>query len=200
MSENLNRFLFDNLRQRTYVFATPQCVVILEIGAGLLSTWCTNADDVRQQGREIGKSLMFADTVAQLDPAMDAEPVSKSILVIDDDVDQVEVLRHRLDSQGYRTISASTGQQGFQLATDNVPDLILLDLRLPDTDGLTVCQRLSDNPLTAPLPVIILSGMERPDIIRRTRSAGSQYYVRKPYDPNVLLVLIENALQSNDDW
>jgi CheY-like chemotaxis protein len=77
--------------------------------------------------------------------------------------------------------------------------LILLDLRLPDLDGFTLCRELVDAPETCDIPVIILSGMERPDIIRRCRAAGSQYFVRKPYDPNALLVLIHEALVGWDD-
>ena len=71
---------------------------------------------------------------------------------------------------------------------------MLLDLQLPDQSGLDVCQELADGPETAGTPVIVLSGMSRPDIIRRSRAAGCQFYVRKPYDPNVLLLLIRQAL------
>lgn len=63
---------------------------------------------------------------------------------------------------------------------------------------LRVCQQLVDNPATCDIPVIILSGMQRPDIIRRSRSAGCRYYVRKPYDPNALLVLIDQAIEESE--
>lgn len=145
-------------------------------------------------------TTIFDHPATQLAPVPETDPSIRSILVIDDDPDQVEVLCYRLRKQGYKTLSAATGAAGLQLAVGQAPDLILLDLRLPDMNGLTVCQQLSDNPQTAALPVIVLSGMERPDIIRSTRFAGSQYYVRKPYDPNVLLVLIQNALRSAGEW
>jgi CheY-like chemotaxis protein len=75
-----------------------------------------------------------------------------------------------------------------------------MDLRLPDADGLDLCQQLDESPSTCGIPVIVLSGMERPDIIRRAREVGCQYYVRKPYDPNALLLLIQHALREADDY
>ena len=73
-------------------------------------------------------------------------------------------------------------------------EMILMDIRLPDVDGLTVCHELNDAPETCDIPIIVLSAMERPDIIRRTRSAGSHFFLRKPYDPNALLMLAEAAM------
>jgi CheY-like chemotaxis protein len=121
------------------------------------------------------------------------------ILIIDDDHAMVEVLALRLSRQGFETITAESGQEGLAIARSELPALILLDLRLPDLDGFTLCRELVDAPETCDIPVIILSGMERPDIIRRCRAAGSQYFVRKPYDPNALLVLIHEALVGWDD-
>ena len=74
----------------------------------------------------------------------------------------------------------------MSIAKDENPHLVLLDVRLPDVDGFVVCEELADDPDTCAIPVIMLSGMERPDIIRRSRAVGSQFYVRKPYDPNAL--------------
>ena len=124
----------------------------------------------------------------------------RTILIVDDDQDQTDVLATRLTRQGFRPISASCGQRGLELAYEHRPDLILLDLRLPDGDGLSVCKQLGDDPATSAIPIIILSGMERPDIIRRSRAAGCQYYVRKPYDPNALLLIIEHSIGQTDDW
>jgi len=125
---------------------------------------------------------------------------SRTILIVDDDEAMVDVLRHRLSSQGYQILTAPNGDEGCRRAITERPDLILLDLRLPDTDGFTVCQRLVDSQQTSLIPVIILSAMERPDIIRRSRAAGCQYFVRKPYDPNALLLLIQHAINEARDW
>jgi CheY-like chemotaxis protein len=124
----------------------------------------------------------------------------RTILIVDDDEVMVEVLTRRLEQQGFVTRAADSGELGMAMARMNRPSLILLDLRLPDVDGFTICQQLVDSPDTCGIPVIILSGMERPDIIRRSRTAGCQYFVRKPYDPNALLVLIEQALNEATRW
>lgn len=142
---------------------------------------------------------MFAEFAPELEPVAVAER-RRSILVVDDDHGQVEALTYRLKQQGYRTFAAESGRYGLEVAMQQRPDLILLDLRLPDADGFDVCGQLNDHPDTCFIPVIIVSGMERPDIIRQSRSAGCQYYVRKPYDPNALLILIEQAIEEADRW
>ena len=143
---------------------------------------------------------MSGSTLAQLEPATDQAERQRTILVVDDDPSQVEVLTIRLKAQGFSTLAANTGKQALSLAIEKRPSLIVLDLQLPDLDGLEICGQLSDDPATCTIPVIILSGMERPDILRRSRAAGCQYYVRKPYDPNALLLLIENALNEPPPW
>lgn len=116
------------------------------------------------------------------------------ILVVDDDPDLVETLEIRLAQQGFATLGAGRCQQAIDLASRQQPDLILLDVRLPDGDGLQVCERLVDAAETCHIPVIVLTGSDRPDIVRQARAAGSRYFVRKPYDPNALLLLIRDCL------
>jgi len=129
----------------------------------------------------------------------DAHP-RRTILIVDDDEALAEVLAYRLTQQGFETLSTGLGKRGLALARSERPDLIILDLRLPDVEGFTVCQELADSPRTCNIPVLILSGMERPDIVRRSRLAGCCYFVRKPYDPNALLVLIRQALAESENW
>jgi DNA-binding response OmpR family regulator len=134
----------------------------------------------------------------QLAVLLEPEPMAicqRSIVIVEDDPTISEVLSVRLERQGFRTCVAGCGQEGLALAKAERPSLVLLDLHLPDVDGFTICRELVDDPATSGIPVIILSGMERPDVIRRSRGAGCQYYVRKPYDPNVLLVLIDQAIR-----
>lgn len=130
----------------------------------------------------------------QADEQIEQDP--RSILIVDDDEDQVFCLTQRLENLGYETHAAHAGRHGLALAQLERPDLIVLDLRLPDMDGLDVCAELADAPETCAIPVIILSGMERPNIVRSSRAAGCKFFVRKPYDPNALLALIEQALEA----
>jgi CheY-like chemotaxis protein len=127
----------------------------------------------------------------------------QTVLIIDDDEVLSDVLSRRLQQQGFDTVTADSGQSGLARARADQPSLILLDLRLPDADGITICQQLADDLDTCSIPVIILTGMERPDILRRCRAAGCHYYLRKPYDPNALLVLIRQAIEDargDDDY
>lgn len=122
------------------------------------------------------------------------EALPTTILAIDDDQDLLVVLAHRLQAQGFEVLTSRDARNGMRLAAERRPHLILLDLQLPDADGLEVCSRLADDEATSAIPIIVISGAEQPDIVRRCRAAGSQYFLRKPYDPNALLTLIRSAL------
>lgn len=124
----------------------------------------------------------------------------RTVLIVDDDEGQTAALAWRLQNQGFDTLTAHTGAAGVELARHESPDVILLDLQLPDADGLELCQQLGDDPATCGTPVIIISGQERMDVVRRARAAGCDYYLRKPYDPSVVLMLIERALDRLGEW
>ena len=143
---------------------------------------------------------MIQDALAQLQPAQSGADRRHSILIVDDDQTQVEVLSHRLEKQGFSTVKAYEGRAGLNKAREHRPDLVLLDVRLPDLDGFTVCEELVDSPETCDIPIIIVSGSDRSDIVRSSRAAGCEFFVRKPYDPNVLLTLIEHALKRGYSW
>lgn len=143
---------------------------------------------------------MFADVLEQAELAPVTADQRPKILIVDDDDALADVLSHRLKQQGFETMTAETGQSGLALARSDQPALIVLDLQLPDIDGFATCEQLADSPETCAIPVIILSGMERPDMLRRCRAAGGQFFVRKPYDPNVLLILIRQAIEETRRW
>jgi CheY-like chemotaxis protein len=140
---------------------------------------------------------MLASIIEQPKTAQSKVTADKrqTILIIDDDEVLSDVLSRRLRQQGFNALYADSGQSGLARARADQPSLILLDLRLPDADGFTICEQLADDLETCSIPVIILSGMERPDILRRCRAAGCLYYLRKPYDPNALLIIIRQAIQ-----
>jgi two-component system cell cycle response regulator len=137
---------------------------------------------------------MTSQLAESLLPAAEEVADRGSILIIDDDETMSEVLAERLKRQCFRVIWATNGRDGLAATHSERPDLVLLDLMLPDVDGLSICQKLADSLETCHIPVIILSGMEGDDVVRRCRAAGSRYFLRKPYDPNALLLLIRDAL------
>ena len=139
-------------------------------------------------------------TSPQAKPAPIVEPSRHSVLIIDDDDTLSEVLCYRLKQQGFATLAAYSGGTGLTKAKAEVPSAIILDLGLPDTDGLTICEQLADAPETSSVPILILSGQEEPGLVRRCRAAGCHYFLRKPYDPNALLVLVRQAICDTGEW
>ena len=130
----------------------------------------------------------------QIQPSPIAARPRHTVLIIDDDDTLAEVLSHRLSQQGFTTHAAYSGSTGLTKAKAEPPSAIILDLGLPDTDGLMVCEQLADSPETCSVPILILSGKEEPGLVRRCRTAGCHYFLRKPYDPNALLVLVRHAI------
>jgi DNA-binding response OmpR family regulator len=127
----------------------------------------------------------------------DESPV---VLIVDDDQSMAEILAYRLRRQGMETLVATRGSQGLDRARTERPSLIVLDLCLPDADGLRICQQLGDATETCAIPVIIVTGVDQPEIIRQCRLAGCRYFLHKPYDPKVLLVLIRQALADQAEY
>lgn len=125
------------------------------------------------------------------------EDIKPKILIIDDDRDQVDVLTYHLTGQGFEVSTAHDASEGFRQLQENCPHLVLLDIDLPDATGLEVCTKICDDPATCQIPVIFVSGAEQPDVLRQARAAGCAYYMRKPYDPNALLVIIKQTLDES---
>lgn len=117
-----------------------------------------------------------------------------TVLIIDDDDTLSEVLAYQLKQQGFSARAAYSGRSGLEKAKAEQPAAILLDLCLPDADGLSICEQLTDSPETCSVPILILSGRDQPGVVRQCRAAGCHYFLRKPYDPNALLVLLRQAI------
>jgi len=109
---------------------------------------------------------------------------AKKILVVDDERDIVALLRHHLSSEGYQVVTAATGDQAIEKALRERPDLITLDVLLPDRHGFEVLQELKSRPETAHIPVIILSVVQDED---SGYQLGAVDYIVKPIDEDKLL-------------
>ena len=136
------------------------------------------------------------DTECQLSPAPCAE-APNLVLIIEDDQDQAEVLTYRLETMGMQAVVANRGKTGLEMAKKERPRLILLDLSLPDAEGLEICEQLSGNPETCTIPIVVISGRGQSDMVRQCRQAGCTYFIRKPYDPSALLLVINDVLGEN---
>lgn len=116
------------------------------------------------------------------------------ILTIDDELEILEGLNRILTAAGYIAHCAADTQTALQLADDLRPDLIISDINLGGQNGLALCERIKKIPGLGGTPIMFLSGAQIPDVIRRAHAAGGAYYLRKPFDPQVLLELVDKAL------
>lgn len=126
-----------------------------------------------------------------------AEPVTQGrILVVEDEPDIQELLRFNLEREGYSVWCTDSGSRGIELATEQKPDLVLLDLMLPDVDGLAVCRALKADAQTRNIAVVMLTAKgEEADIVLGLEM-GADDYVTKPFSPRVLLARLRAALRT----
>lgn len=118
--------------------------------------------------------------------------VKEQVLLIEDEPQMRRFLRITLQSQGFRLIEAATGQEGLQQAASRNPDVVLLDLGLPDMDGLMVTERLREWTQT---PIIVISAREQEQDKVRALDAGADDYLTKPFNAGELLARIRVALR-----
>ena len=116
----------------------------------------------------------------------------KKVLVVDDDVKTVELVRLYLDRDGYQVLTAYDGVEALRLARENRPDLIVLDLMLPDIDGLEVCRTLRHE---SDVPVIMLTARTTDQDKLTGLDLGADDYVTKPFSPKELAARVRAVLR-----
>ncbi len=123
----------------------------------------------------------------------------QTILVVEDDLDLAEMLTAYFDTQGYRVVSAAWGEKAVSLAAEVLPDLVLLDVRLPDIDGYEVCRRLRESHKTRGIPIIFLT--ERRARLDKLQGLelGAVDYITKPFDIRELRLRVRNLLRRAGD-
>jgi len=117
-----------------------------------------------------------------------------TVLLIDDEIEVLTGLGRILGAAGFNCHSACDSASALEIAAKVQPDLVISDINLAGTSGLTLCEQIKQLTGLEDVPVMFLSGAQIPDIIRRAHAAGGVYYVRKPFDPQVMLELIDKAL------
>jgi CheY-like chemotaxis protein len=116
-----------------------------------------------------------------------------NILMIDDDPDMLEIFRLLLKVNGHRPITALGGKEGLDIARKELPDVILLDLMMPDIDGFGVLRQLKLDTSTKEIPVIFITAVNGHEFRDEAMSLGAEAYVTKPYTRNQLMSLINEA-------
>lgn len=114
------------------------------------------------------------------------------ILVIDDDPDMIQFIRLMLEVEGHEVLVAQSGIQGYFMARKESPDVVLLDIMLPDIDGYEVYRKIRLNEETHGIPVIFVSARSKSDQVEYGMSLGVQAYITKPFRPEELLKKLED--------
>jgi two-component system, cell cycle response regulator DivK len=115
----------------------------------------------------------------------------QQILVVEDNAKNMTLLRDVLRATGYRTLEASTGGHALKLATEHGPALVLMDIRLPDMDGVEALSRLRMDERTAFIPVLAITAQAMKGDSERFKEAGFDGYLSKPFDIDELLATVE---------
>lgn len=119
----------------------------------------------------------------------------KKILIVDDEPDIVEILRYNLEKEGYTTFSASNGVDAVELAKQKKPDLILLDVMLPDMDGIQACETIRKHEELNNTIIAFLTARSEDYSEIAGFQAGADDYITKPIRPKVLLTRIQSLLK-----
>jgi two-component system phosphate regulon response regulator PhoB len=117
-------------------------------------------------------------------------------LVVEDDPDQLEAIRGNLKEAGFAIGTATNGVDALVKTRSVSPDLIVLDLMLPQLNGLDICKTLREDPATASIPVIMLTGMDSYFTRVAGFEAGINVFLTKPYHPEELISKVEELLNS----
>jgi two-component system alkaline phosphatase synthesis response regulator PhoP len=121
--------------------------------------------------------------------------MAKKILVIEDEAAQVLLLRSRLEARGYQVMSAMNGRDGLRKALEERPDLILLDIVVPDMNGLVVCERIKQTRDIQHIPVILVTASGMKSLEERCKVFGADDCLIKPYQLTELLGKIQALLE-----
>src|SRR5437762_13611827 len=120
------------------------------------------------------------------------------ILIVEDEPEIAELMRFHLEREGFDVRIAGAGRVAIAAAEKDIPALILLDLMLPDLDGLEICRRLKWNERTRAVPVLIVSAKgEEADVVAGLE-LGADDYITKPFSPRVLVARVRRILRRHD--
>lgn len=120
--------------------------------------------------------------------------MAKKILIIEDYKATAEMLSRMLEMNGYEAISALDGESGLKKAALERPDLILLDIMLPEKSGIEVCKELKSGPRTKNIPVVMVTVKVEEEDVQKGKQAGAVDYVFKPFDPDKLMETIQKYI------
>ncbi len=137
--------------------------------------------------------LILPPGLATTLPMMDA--ARTRILVVDDDALVCQILRDQLESEGYQVQTARDGEEALARVAEEAPDLILLDVIMPSTDGYEVCRRLKSDPRTILIPVIMITSLQATEERIKGIESGADEFLSKPCNPQELMTRVRSLLK-----
>ena len=140
-------------------------------------------------------NLARASAVAKRDAAESAGGKRARILIVDDDATAVHALHHALASTGAQIAFAADAEQALRLARELLPDVVLLDIQMPDVDGFEVCARLRLVPELTQIPIVFVTRHSDVALEARALELGATDFIAKPYSPAVLRARVGNVLR-----
>lgn len=120
---------------------------------------------------------------------------AKKILIVEDEKDILQLVKLYLEKDGFRTVTAMTGSEALRQVKAERPDLMILDLMLPEMDGLEVCKRIRLNPDSALLPILMLTAKAEESDTVIGLELGADDYVTKPFSPKALVARVKALLR-----
>lgn len=118
----------------------------------------------------------------------------QKILIVEDEESLLKLESILLTSKGYDVRGVSNGQLALDAMQEDCPDLVLLDIMLPEIDGFEVCQRIKDNPATKDIPVIMLTAKKSREDMARGEQVGADWYITKPFKSAMVIETIQRFL------
>jgi DNA-binding response OmpR family regulator len=120
--------------------------------------------------------------------------MAKRILAVDDESDVLLIIKTALQSEGFEVTTASNGPDALAIARETLPDLVMLDVMMPQMTGFDVLRELKANDATSMIPVIMLTGLSERSKIQEALASGTTYYIVKPFEFHDLLAKVNDAL------
>ncbi|HEY1416481.1 MAG TPA: response regulator, partial [Myxococcaceae bacterium] len=114
------------------------------------------------------------------------------VLVVEDDLSILTGVSMNLRFEGYEVLQAQDGARGLEMAVTDAPDLIVLDVMMPDLDGFEVCRRLKSNPITLHIPVVMVTALDQPSDKVRGLEAGADDFLTKPIPELALIARVRS--------
>jgi DNA-binding response OmpR family regulator len=123
--------------------------------------------------------------------------MAKKIFIVEDELDFLSTLRERLEFEGFVVATAVDGEEALKKIPEEKPDLILLDIMLPEMNGYQVCRELKSNPETKTIPVVVVTAKSQESDKFWAKETGADDYLTKPFEMEELLQKIQDNLQED---